>query len=296
MAEPLHDFWTTRDARPLMMSLLMTSGILVLEFVVGLLSHSLALLADAGHMATDAGALGMSLAAMWIARQPATRTKTYGFYRTEILAAFLNGLTLWLVVVWIGYEAFKRFLHPSMIHVPMMLVTAIVGLAANLGCAWVLHQSHADSLNARSAYLHVLADAIGSVSVIAAAVVMWATRWWFADPVASLLVCVVILWGSWDLIRQSVNILLEGTPAHIDVVAVMRAIQAVPGVRRVHDVHIWTITSGMEAMSGHVVIRDVSEHQQILDRLHALLRKRFKIRHTTFQLENESLKHTEPSH
>ena len=296
MAEPLHDFWTTRDARPLMMSLLMTSGILVLEFVVGLLSHSLALLADAGHMATDAGALGMSLAAMWIARQPATRTKTYGFYRTEILAAFLNGLTLWLVVVWIGYEAFKRFLHPSMIHVPMMLVTAIVGLAANLGCAWVLHQSHADSLNARSAYLHVLADAIGSVSVIAAAVVMWATRWWFADPVASLLVCVVILWGSWDLIRQSVNILLEGTTTHIDVVAVMRAIQAVPGVRRVHDVHIWTITSGMEAMSGHVVIRDVSEHQQILDRLHALLRKRFKIRHTTFQLENESLKHTEPSH
>ncbi len=216
---------------------------MALEIVAGLLSRSLALLADAAHMATDAAALGLSLAASLIARQLATRTKTYGFYRAEILAAFLNGLTLWLVVVWIVYEALQRFLHPPAVQAPMMLVTAVIGLLANLGCSWVLRPSQAQSLNQRSAYLHVLADAAGSVSVVAAAGVIWVTGWLLADPVASLLVCAVIVWGSWNLISESVNVLLEGTPTHIDVVEVMRAMQAVPGVKRVHGVHIWTITS-----------------------------------------------------
>ena len=259
---------------------------MVLEIVVGLLSHSLALLADAGHMATDAAALGMSLAASWIAQQPATRTKTYGFYRTEILAAFLNGLTLWLVVIWIVYEAIRRFMHPPVVQAPMMLVTAVIGLVANLGCSWILRPTQGQSLNLRSAYLHVLADAIGSIAVIAAAVVIWATGWHLADPIASLLVCVVIVWGSWRLIRQSVNILLEGTPPHIDVIAVMRAMQAIPGVKLVHDVHVWTITSGMEAMSGHVIVEELSQSRRVLHRLSELLRERFQICHTTFQLED----------
>jgi len=283
-----------RPFLPLIVTLLITVSVMVLEVVVGLLSHSLALLADAGHMVTDVGALGMSLAAMGMARQPATRTKTYGFHRMEILAAFLNGLTLWLVVLWIVYEAIKRFTHPPVIHAPMMLVTAVIGLFANLGCSWILQPTQAHSLNLRSAYLHVLTDALGSVSVIGAAVVLWATGWRLADPVASVLVCLTIFWGSWTLIRQSVNILLEGTPAHVDVITVMRAMQALPGVKLVHDVHIWTITSGMEAMSGHVVVHDLTQSQTVLGRLTALLRERFQIEHTTFQLEGEDRTPTEP--
>ncbi|MDO8730597.1 MAG: cation diffusion facilitator family transporter [Candidatus Omnitrophota bacterium] len=271
--------------RPLVGALLITAAVMVLEIVVGLLSHSLALLADAGHMATDAAALGMSLFACWIARQPATRTKTYGFYRTEILAAFLNGLTLWLIVAWIVYEATRRFFHPPVVQAPMMLVTAVIGLSANLGCAWLLRPSQAQSLNLRGAYLHVLLDAVGSVSVIGAAVVIWTTGWFRADSIASLLVCAGILWGSWNLIRDSVNILLEGAPAHIEVTKVMRAMQAVPGVRRVHDTHIWTITSGMEAMSAHVVVDSSIMNQEVLDCLNKLLCDRFGIHHTTFQLE-----------
>ncbi len=278
-----------RNLQPLAIALLITASVMVLEIVVGLLSHSLALLADAGHMVTDAAALGMSLAASLIARQPATRTKTYGFYRTEILAAFLNGLSLWLVVIWIIYEAVRRFMHPPVIQAPMMLATAVIGLAANLGCSWVLKPSPTDSLNQRSAYLHVLADAVGSVSVIGAAAVMWATGWYLADPIASLLVCLTILWGSWSLIRQSVNILLEGVPAHVDVIAVMRAMQDVPGVRRVHDVHIWTITSGMDAMSGHVVVDALADSQAILEQLRLVLSERFGLSHTTLQPEVEDL-------
>jgi len=170
-----HGLLSERSLRPLFIAFSITVGIMVLEIVVGLLSHSLALLADAGHMATDAAALAMTLVASWIVRQPATRTKTYGFYRMEILAAFLNGLTLWGIVIWIGYEAIQRFAHPPVIRAPMMLLTAIIGLAANLGCSWVLRPSQSQSLNMKSAYLHVLADALGSVSVIGAAAVIWLT-------------------------------------------------------------------------------------------------------------------------
>ncbi len=285
MSEHSHDPLTTRAASPLAGALIITATVMVLEIIAGLLSNSLALLADAGHMATDAAALGMSLFACWIARQPATRTKTYGFYRTEILAALLNGLTLWLVVAWIIYHAVQRFVHPPVVRAPMMLVTAVIGLAANLGCAWLLRPSQAQSLNMRSAYLHVLSDALGSVSVIAAAVVIQMTGWSLADPLASLLVCGLILWSSWKLISQSVNILLEGTPPHIDAMEVTRAMQAVAGVRSVHDVHIWTITSGMEAMSAHVVVDNSNDSRGLLDRLNTLLCDRFKIHHTTIQLE-----------
>ncbi len=280
-----HDLLTDRNLKPLAIALFITLSVMVLEIVVGFLSHSLALLSDAGHMATDAAALGMSLAAIWITRQPATWTKTYGFYRTEILAAFLNGLTLWLIVVLIGYEAIRRFFHPPVVRAPMMLVTAVIGFIANLGCSWVLQRTQGQSLNLKGAYLHVLADAVGSISVIGAALVIWITGWHVADPIASLLVCVVILWGSWNLIRQSVNILLEGAPSHIDVVEIMRTMQAVSGVRHVHDVHVWTITSGMEAMSGHITVQDLSQSQRILAELNKLLCDRFGIHHTTLQLE-----------
>ncbi len=282
-----HNLLTERSLRPLVLVLFITAGVMILEIVVGWLSHSLALLADAGHMATDIAALGMSLAAAWMSQQPGSRTKTYGFYRTEILAAFLNGLTLWLIVVWIGYEAIQRFIHPPVVRAPMMLVTAVIGLIANLGCSWVLKKSQGQGLNLQSAYLHVLADAVGSVGVIGAAVVIWMTGWYLADPLASLFVCAIVLWGSLSLIRQSVNILLEGVPLHIDSVEVMQAMQAVPGVKRIHDIHIWTITSGMEAMSCHVDIQDLSRSREILAALNKLLCEQFKIHHSTLQLETE---------
>ena len=287
MSRHPHEPIVGRSLLPLVGALLVTASVMVLEVGVGLFSHSLALLADAGHMATDAAALGMSLGAFWIARQPATRTKTYGFYRTEILAAFLNGLILWLIVAWIIYEAIQRLIHPPVVQAPMMLVAAVIGLGANLGCAGLLRRPGAQNLNLRSAYLHVLADAVGSVSVIAAALVIWATSLYLADPIASLIVCAVILWGSWSLISESVTILLEGAPSHIDVKEVIRSMQAMPGVRRVHDVHIWTITSGMEAMSGHVVIEDTGKSRSLLADLNALLCERFGIHHATLQLETE---------
>ena len=282
-----HDLLTERNLRPLMVALVVTLGVMVLEIIVGLLSHSLALLADAGHMATDVVAMGMSFAAVWMTRQPATPTKTYGFYRTEILAAFLNGLTLWLMVLWIGYEAVRRFLHPPEVIAPMMLTTAIIGLIANLGCSWILKRSASQGLNLQGAYLHVLADTVGSVSVIVAALIIWATGWPLADPIASLAVCGIILWSSWNLILQSVHILLEGVPSHINVVEMMRTMQAVSGVRHVHDIHVWTITSGMEAMSGHIIVQDLSQSQRILADLNKLLCDRFGIHHTTLQLETE---------
>jgi len=287
MSRHPHEPLIPRSFRPLVLALLITTSVMMLEILVGLLSHSLALLADAGHMATDAAALGMSLLAAWIASQPATRTKTYGFYRTEILAAFFNGLTLWLVVAWIVYQAIQRFLHPPVVQAPMMLVTAVIGLIANLGCSWILRPSQAQSLNQRSAYLHVLADAVGSVSVIGAALAIWLTGWNMADPIASILICLIILWGSWNLISQSVNILLEGAPAHLDAVRVMRTMQEIPGVRRVHDIHLWTITSGMEALSAHVVIADVGQSRAILRQLHHTLEQQFGIQHATLQLEDE---------
>jgi len=282
-----HDLLTERNLRPLVAALVVTLGVMVLEIIVGLLSHSLALLADAGHMATDVVAMGMSFAAVWITRQPATRTKTYGFYRMEILAAFLNGLTLWLMVLWIGYEAVRRLRHPSEVIAPMMLATAVIGLIANLGCSWILKRSEGQGLNLQGAYLHVLADTVGSVSVIVAAGIIWATGWHLADPIASLAVCGIILWGSWNLIMQSVHILLEGAPSHIDVEEILNAMQVIPGVKHVHDVHVWTITSGMEAMSGHIIVQDLSQSQRILTDLNKLLCDRFGIHHTTLQLETE---------
>ena len=282
-----HDLTIPRDLRPLALAIGLTAGFMGLEIFVGFLSNSLALLADAAHMASDAAALGMTLAAAWVSGRPATRTKTFGFYRTEILAAFLNGLALWLAVIWIAGGAFRRMAHPAAVKAPMMLATAVIGLLANLACSRILRRSKGQGLNFEGAYLHVLADAASSVSVIGAAFLIWLTGWNAADPIASLIVCAGILFSSWTLVRQSVNILLEGVPVHIDVVKLMRAMQRVEGVKRVHDIHVWTITSGMEAMSGHVVVADLIRGQTILERLNALLDERFGIRHVTLQMETE---------
>ena len=275
----------SRGARELRLTLLLTSVMMVVEFVGGRISGSLALLADAGHMLTDATALTLSLFAAWITTRPANVEKTYGYYRTEILAALANGIALWLLVAWIDVRAFTRLEHPLMVQSGPMLIVAILGLLVNVACGTILMQARGKSLNVQGAWLHVMSDAVGSVGVIIAGLLIRWYGWMSADAVASLLIGVLIAFNSWKLVSQSVNILLEAKPRHLHLRQVEEAMGHVSGVREVHDLHVWTITTGMEAMSGHVVIEDVSRSTEILSGLNAVLQERFGIAHTTFQLE-----------
>jgi cobalt-zinc-cadmium efflux system protein len=238
-------------------------------------------------MFTDVGGLALALFASWVAARPPTPAKTYGYYRAEILAAVVNALILFVVAGGILVEAYQRVRTPAEVLGAPMLVVAFVGLVVNVVCAWLLHRDAAASLNVRAAYLEVLSDAVSSVAVIVAAVVILTTGWTVADPVASGAIALFIVPRTWRLLRQAVNILLEGTPAHLELGEIEEAITSVSGVRRVHDLHVWTLTSGREAMSAHVVVDDVRESDRLLEALHALLHSRFGIDHTTIQLETE---------
>lgn len=270
--------------RKLIIVLVLTSVFMVVEAVGGWLSGSLALIADAGHMLTDVGALALSLASVWIARRPATPKRTFGFLRLEILAAFVNGAVLLVLVVWIMVEAVRRLRAPLAVEADLFLVIASVGLVVNLVGLWILHGAQHGSLNVRGAYLHVLGDALGSVGAISAALVIKFTGWTPADPIISIVLSLLILAGAWRLVRESVDVLLEAVPAHVDLEAVREGILQVPGVASVHDLHVWTVTSGMVAMSGHVVVPDLAGHPATLERIHASLRER-GIAHVTVQLE-----------
>jgi cobalt-zinc-cadmium efflux system protein len=275
-------------SRPLLVTTLaLTAAFLVVELVAALWTGSLALLADAGHMLTDVGGLGLALFASWIASRPPTPAKTYGYYRAEILAAVVNALVLFVVAGGILVEAYQRVRTPAEVLGGPMLAVAFVGLVVNAVCAWLLHHDAAASLNVRAAYLEVLSDAVSSVAVIVAAAVVLTTGWTVADPLASGAIALFIVPRTWRLLRQAVNILLEGTPAHLELGEIEEAITRVSGVRRVHDLHVWTLTSGREAMSAHVVVGDVRESDRLLEELHALLHSRFGIDHTTIQLETE---------
>ena len=269
----------------LRVALLLTAAMMVIEFAAGWLSGSLALMADAGHMLTDTAALGLSLFAAWFAAKPATPEKSYGYYRTEILAALANGVALWLIVIWIYVQAFRRLLHPGEIQTGLMLVGAVLGLAVNLFIGRILSRASTTSLNVKSAWLNVMSDALGSLGVIIAGCLIRFYGWAVADPIASMVIGVLIASNSWTLVRQSVNILLEGTPGHLRIPEVAKAMRAISGVSDVHDVHLWTITTGMDAMSGHVVVEDVGQSAGLLDQLNELLSQRFGITHTTVQIE-----------
>jgi cobalt-zinc-cadmium efflux system protein len=271
--------------RELRVALLLTLVMMVVEFVTGWMSGSLALLADAGHMLTDASALGLSLFAAWIATRPATSEKTYGYYRTEILAALANGLALLLIVVWIVAQAIQRLKAPLLVPSGLLMAVASLGLGVNLLSGWLLRRQRAANLNLQGAWLNVMSDAAGSLGVIVAGALIRWFGWTAADPIASLLIAALITVNAWRLVSQSVNILLEGAPGRLRLPEVIHDMRAIPGVRDVHDVHLWTIASGLDAMSGHVIVEDVSRHQEILARLNELLARRFGITHTTFQLE-----------
>lgn len=260
----------------------------VVEVVGGLMTNSLALLADAAHMLTDVGGLGLALFAAWMSSKPATPSKTYGYYRVEILAALVNAAVLFFMSFYILYEAYRRFQEPPEVQSLPMLAVAGIGLIVNLIGIWLLRAAAAQSLNMQGAFLEVVSDLLGSVGVIVAAVIMWGTGWWYADPVFSVVIGIFIFPRTWKLMRQAVDVLLEASPAHINPVEVEEAMKAVESVESVHDLHIWSITSGIDSLSAHVVLADNTLPEvarSVVKRLAVVLKDRFKIEHTTLQVE-----------
>jgi cobalt-zinc-cadmium efflux system protein len=254
------------------------------EAVGGWIAGSLALLADAGHMFTDVGALTLSLLTAWIAQRPPDHSKTYGYLRWEILAALVNGVALFGIALWVVVEAIQRIQDPQPVRTGLFLAVASVGLVVNLISLMVLHSAREGSLNVRGAYLHVLGDALGSVGAVGAAGIIALTGWTIADPIVSILLSLLILVGGWRLLRDSTDILLESVPRHVSMAEVQRRMLGVPGVAAVHDLHVWTVTSGMVAMSGHAVVPDLEAHPGVLDGIRAEM-SGLGISHVTIQLE-----------
>jgi cobalt-zinc-cadmium efflux system protein len=272
----------------LRIALTITAVFLVIEVVGGYLANSIALLADAGHMLTDVAALGLALFVAWFSRQPGSPQKTYGYLRWEILAAFVNGGTLLLISAGILVEAIMRLRRPEAVGGGLMLGVAVAGLAANLVSARVLAGGSRENLNTRAAYLHVLGDLLATIGTIIAALLIRYTGWLIADPIASILTTVLIMGGAWRLVRESVDILLESTPAHIPMPAVRSQLEAIPGIESVHDVHVWAVTPAVVAMSAHCIVREPDQHQHVLEHIHDAMRL-FGIQHVTIQLERDEM-------
>jgi len=273
------------NRRRLTVVLALTVTYMLAEVIGGFLTNSLALLSDAGHMLADVAALLLAMLALWFAARPITPRKTYGYYRLEILAALANGVALVVISLLISYEAFQRIRQPQEVQGLELTLIAAGGLVINAISAWLLHSASEDNLNMRAAFLHVVGDMLGSIGAIAAGVLIWQWGWTIADPIISVLMCLLIVYSSWQLIRESVNILLEGTPSHINIRALVEAMHGVEGVTDVHDLHVWTITSGKEALSAHVTIEPGASHPDTLEALQERLRSMFNIGHLTLQLE-----------
>ena len=258
------------------------------ELIGGFLTNSLALLSDAGHMLSDIAALALSLFAFRIAKRPATVISTYGYHRAEILAALFNGLTLWLIVGVIFAAAYNRFLDPPAVESYGMMIVASLGLLVNVVAGAVLYGSHHHNLNLRGAFLHVVSDALGSVGAIAASVIMLFTGWYVADPVISILIGLLILHSSWNLVKESLSVLMQAVPKGIRLEDVQQALEGVEGVSKVHDLHVWAVTSDIFTLSAHAVVENGGDFHQVLNGIEDTLKERFNIEHTTIQLETES--------
>lgn len=278
----------TSSISRLRLALAITAVVLVAEAVGGYAANSLALLADAGHMLTDVAALALSLFVAWFSQRPETPKRTYGYLRLEILAAFLNGATLLLISVWIIWEAFNRLRTPEPVRGGLMLAVAALGLVANAISAWVLRPQNDDNMNVRGAYLHILGDLLGFVGTIVAAVLIHTLGWVAADTIASIIVSALILRGAWALVRDSVDVLLESTPSHISAASVRDQLVAIPGIESVHDLHVWTVTSNVIAMSVHAIVREPERHQHVLEHVLDAMRL-FGISHVTVQLERKEM-------
>jgi cobalt-zinc-cadmium efflux system protein len=262
----------------------LTATFMVAELVGGLLSNSLALLADAGHMLTDVAALGLSVFAISLARRPPSRKRTYGYVRFEILAALVNGAALLGISGLILWEAWERLRQPAAIDGTIMLTVAGAGLLVNIVGATLLHSHAHDNLNVRGAYLHVIGDLLGSVGALMAGVIILTTGWTPIDPIASVAIALLILFSAWHLVREAADVLLESAPSHVDMQAILDDLGNIGGLEEVHDVHVWTLTSGFIALSAHGVIDDVTQHNRILNEVRERMRAR-GIEHVTFQIE-----------
>ena len=265
-----------------------TAVFMVAEVVGGVLSNSLALLADSGHMLADVGALALSLMAMRLALRPPSTERTFGYVRLEILAALVNGATLLVISGWIVWEAWGRLGAPQEVNGPLMMGVAGVGLIVNLVGARLLHTHAAENLNMRGAYLHVLGDLLGSIGAMGAGALILLTGWTPIDAIVSIVIAGLILLGAWRLVKDATGVLLEMVPPHVDMEGVLEDLQSIPNLHDVHDLHVWTLTSGFVALSGHGVLHDPTYHQQVLDEIRERMELR-SIGHVTFQLEPQRL-------
>lgn len=288
-SEPAARSAASRNKRQLSIVFALTSVYLVVEVVGGLWTRSLALLADAGHMLTDVAGVGLALFAIRFAERPATAERTFGYYRAEILAALANAVVLLLISFYILYEAYQRFRTPPVVDSGWMLGVAAVGLVVNLIGIALLRKGSSDSLNMKGAYFEVLSDVLTSIGVIVAAIIMLTTGWYYADPIISAGIGLFILPRTWALLKDAVGILLEGTPSDISVAAVRESISKLPDVQGVHDLHVWTLTSGVNAMSLHVVRSQGADHDSVLTRVQQHIMANFKIQHVTIQIESSDL-------
>jgi cobalt-zinc-cadmium efflux system protein len=276
-----------KNKQRLAIVLALTSTYLLAELIGGLMTQSLALLADAGHMLTDVAGLALALMAIRFAERPATPERTYGYYRIEILAALTNGVVLIGIAFYILYEAYERFRNPPIVQSGLMLAIAAIGLLVNGLGIYLLHAASEESLNMKAAYFEVFYDLLASVGVIGAGVIMLTTGWYYADPLISAGIGLFILPRTWLLIRDAVGVLLEGTPTDVNLAALREKIQGVPGVADVHDLHVWSLTSGVNAMSVHTVLADHALHDQVLAAVRQKVTSEFKIMHATVQVECE---------
>ncbi|MDE0154126.1 MAG: cation diffusion facilitator family transporter [Gammaproteobacteria bacterium] len=284
--------------RSLLGAFVLITGYMFAEVIGGILSGSLALIADAGHMLTDAASIALAMVAMHYAEREATARRTFGFHRLEILAALLNALTLWLIAFWVVVEAYHRMTDVPDVKGGLMLTVGVIGLFVNVGAAWILHSSSEHSVNVEGAYQHVIADLLGSIGVVISGILIWAFGWYLADPIVSVIIAIIILRSTWGLLAKVVHVLLEGVPDHIDVYKLCSKIESEPGVTLIHDVHVWTISPGNEAFTAHILIDPeyAGAHEDLLRRVRRIVSRDFGIGHITLQLETSSNDCTEDHH
>ncbi|MBI5244475.1 MAG: cation transporter [Elusimicrobia bacterium] len=275
-----------QNARPLAYAFVLTAVIFLAEVAGGFWTGSLALLSDAAHMAVDLAALGLGLFAAWATRLPPDKKRTFGYHRVEVLAALVNGIALWVVVGMLLLEAYERFRAPVPVErLNAMLLIAALGLLCNIVSGAIVYPSRKQSLNLRAVFLHVLSDALGSIGAIAAGLIMRLSGWWLADPLASVFICAIVLWASFNLVRDSIHILLEGAPSHLDIEEIRGAIGSIEGVVEVHDLHLWSLSSGAASISGHVVLAKGGDAKAVLKAGAKTLDARFGLKHVTLQIE-----------
>ena len=275
----------SRNKKSLAIVFGLTSFYLIVEIIGGFWTGSLALLADAGHMLTDVAGVGLALLAIWFAEKPASPERTYGYYRVEILAALTNAVVLILISLYILYEAYQRFKNPPEVESAGMLGVAAIGLVINIIGMYILRSGSTESLNMKGAYFEVLSDALTSIGVIIAGIIMLTTGWYYADPIISAGIGLFILPRTWSLLKDAVGVLIEGTPSDVDLAKLRESLAKIEGVAGVHDLHVWSLTSGVNAMSVHAVLAETAEHDDVLARVHEHCTEEFKITHVTVQTE-----------